>query len=294
LIESLSTMLHSLNSRMLSSFRYQATSGLKNSAPVVNRRFKYTLVLTRHGESVWNKENKFTGWYDVPLSNKGHEEAAEAGHILNDAGFKFDLAFTSYLKRAIRTCDHTLDATDCLSIPVIKAWQLNERHYGGLTGLDKQETVAKYGPEQVLIWRRSFDVPPPDVDTESEYYPGNDPMYREIDKSLLPLAESLKTTAERVLPYWENVIVPEIKSGKRILIAAHGNSLRALVMHLDGVSESEITGLNIPTATPLCYELDENMKPIPQEGAMAPLSARYIGNQAEIRARIEGVKNQTK
>jgi 2,3-bisphosphoglycerate-dependent phosphoglycerate mutase len=269
------------------------SNGIKGQ-PASSRRFKYTLVLTRHGESVWNKENKFTGWYDVPLSNKGHEEAAEGGQILNDAGFKFDLAYTSYLKRAIMTCDHTLEATNCLWIPVVKAWELNERHYGALTGLDKQETVNKYGKDQVLIWRRSFDVPPPDVDLDSEYYPANDPMYRNVQKDLLPRAESLKLTAARVLPYWEKEIVPQIKSGKKILIAAHGNSLRALVMHLDQIGEDEITELNIPTATPLCYELDENMKPIPQEGSIAPLSGRYIGNLEEIKARIDGVKNQTK
>lgn len=258
------------------------------------RRTKYTLVMTRHGESVWNKENKFTGWYDVALSKKGHEEAMEGGELLNEQGFKFDIAFTSYLKRAIRTCDHTLEATDCLWIPVVKAWELNERHYGGLQGLDKQETVDKFGKDQVLVWRRSFDIPPPDIDKTSEHFPGNDFKYHLVDPAMLPTTESLKTTAARVLPYWNNVIVPEIKAGKKVLIAAHGNSLRALVMHLDGISEAEITDLNIPTATPLCYELDENLKPIPHPDAIGPLNGRYVGDQAAIRARIEGVKNQTK
>jgi 2,3-bisphosphoglycerate-dependent phosphoglycerate mutase len=248
----------------------------------------------RHGESVWNQENKFTGWCDVPLSAKGVEEAAEGGQILNDAGFKFDVAYTSYLKRAINTMNHTLEATDCLWIPTIKAWQLNERHYGGLQGLDKQATVAKYGKEQVLVWRRSFDIPPPDIDVSSEHFPGNDPKYAGVPKHLLPTTESLKTTAERVLPYWKSDITPMIRSGKKVLIAAHGNSLRALVMHLDNISTDSITELNIPTATPLCYELDEDLKPIPHKDAIGPLTARYIGDLAKIRARIEGVKNQTK
>ena len=253
-----------------------------------------TLVLGIPGESVWNKENKFTGWYDIPLSEQGHEEAAEGGAMLAEDGFVFDLAYTSYLKRAIRTCYHALEATDCLWIPTIKAWELNERHYGGLTGLDKQETVDKYGKDQVLVWRRSFDIPPPAVEKTSEHFPGNEAKYAAIDPNVLPTAESLKTTAERVLPYWENELVPQIKAGKKILVAAHGNSLRALAMHLDGISEAEITELNIPTATPLVYELDDDMKPIPHPDAIAPLTGRYLGDVAAIRARIEGVKNQTK
>ena len=257
----------------------------------------YTLPTLVHGilgESVWNMENKFTGWYDIPLSEKGHEEAAEGGALLADDGFVFDVAYTSYLKRAIRTCYHALEATDCLWIPTIKAWELNERHYGGLTGLDKQQTVDKYGKDQVLVWRRSFDIPPPDVEKTSEHFPGNEAKYAAIDPNVLPTAESLKTTAERVLPYWENELVPQIKAGKKLLVAAHGNSLRALAMHLDGISEAEITELNIPTATPLVYELDDDMKPIPHPDAIAPLTGRYLGDVAAIRARIEGVKNQTK
>lgn len=257
-------------------------------------RDKHTVVLLRHGESIWNLENKFTGWYDVALSKAGHEEAAEGGVLLDEGGFKFDIAYTSTLKRAIRTCYYALEGTDCVWVPTVKAWELNERHYGSLTGLDKQETVDKYGKDQVLIWRRSFDIPPPDVTLDSEHFPGNDEKYKQIPREKLPTAESLKTTAERVLPYWESEIVPTIKAGKRVMIAAHGNSLRALVMHLDNISPDEITELNIPTATPLVYELDDNMKPIPHADAIAPLQGRYLGNQDAIRARIEGVKNQTK
>jgi len=239
-------------------------------------------------------ENKFTGWYDIGLSAKGHEEAAEGGALLHEAGFRFDIAFTSYLKRAICTCNHALEATDSLWIPTIKAWELNERHYGALTGLDKQETVAKHGKEQVSIWRRSFDIPPPEIGTDSEHFPGNDWKYAAISPSVLPKTESLKTTAERVIPYWTEHIVPKIRAGNRVLIAAHGNSLRALVMHLDDISTDEITELNIPTATPLVYELDDDMKPIPSDERIAPLQGRYVGDIEAIRARIEGVKNQTK
>lgn len=257
-------------------------------------RTKYTLVLVRHGESTWNNENKFTGWYDCPLSDKGQIEAASAGKLLKDEGFKFDLAFTSYLKRAIRTLWHTMEQTDCMNIPIKNAWQLNERHYGGLQGMDKQETVAKYGTEQVNIWRRSYDIPPPECEITSEHYPLNDPKYKDIPEVASIKTESLKTTLDRVLPYWHSDIAPEIKLGKKIVIAAHGNSLRALVKYLDNISESEITGLNIPTGVPLVYKLDENLKVIPQEGAIAPLQGRYVGNQDDIRARIDGVKNQTK
>jgi len=280
--------------RLSASAASTAAKQARGKATAGSVRSKHTVVLMRHGESVWNMENKFTGWYDIQLSEKGHEEAAEGGALLAEEGFTFDIAYTSTLKRAIRTCYHALEETDCLWIPTIKAWELNERHYGGLTGLDKQATVDKYGKDQVLVWRRSFDIPPPDVETTSEHFPGNDPKYAAIDKSLLPTAESLKTTADRVLPYWQDEIVPTIKSGKNVLIAAHGNSLRALVMHLDGISEDDITELNIPTAIPLVYELDDDMKPIPHADGIAPVTGRYVGNQEAIRARIEGVKNQTK
>mmetsp|Transcript_27712 Transcript_27712/g.40944 ORF Transcript_27712/g.40944 Transcript_27712/m.40944 type:complete len:283 (+) Transcript_27712:71-919(+) len=254
---------------------------------------KHTLVLVRHGESTWNLENKFTGWVDVPLSPKGHEEVIDAGKLIKEEGLKFDVAHTSLLKRAIRTLWHVLEQTDLMWIPVNKAWELNERHYGGLQGLDKQETVDKYGKDQVLVWRRSYDVPPPVVDTSSEHHPSNDPRYASHD---FPeeFTESLSTTLDRVLPYWEEKIVPDIKAGKNVVIAAHGNSLRALVKHLDGIDESTIAELNIPTGTPLVYELDDDMNAIPQEGAIAPLQGRYLGDQDAIRARIEGVKNQTK
>lgn len=208
--------------------------------------------------------------------------------------FGFDVAYTSCLKRAIRTLWHTLEQTDCMSIPIVNAWQLNERHYGALQGLDKQETVAKYGKEQVNIWRRSYDVPPPEVDISSSHYPGNDPKYAHMPQAAKIRTESLKTTLERVLPYWEKEIVPTVKSGKRVVIAAHGNSLRALVKYLDNIPESEIAELNIPTGVPLVYSLDANLKPVAHPDAIAPLQGRYIGNQEDIRARILGVKNQTK
>ncbi|DAZ97288.1 TPA: hypothetical protein N0F65_009821 [Lagenidium giganteum] len=255
---------------------------------------KYQLVLIRHGESQWNVDNRFTGWYDVPLSATGEKESHHAGTVLKEAGFKFDLAFTSVLKRAIKTLWNILEETDLMWIPVERSWRLNERHYGALQGLNKQETVDKHGIDQVMVWRRSYAIPPPELDATSEYYPGNDPKYADVPKELLPFTESLKTTGERVLPYWDNTIVPAIKSGKRVLIAAHGNSLRALVKHLDNISEDTITGLNIPTGVPLVYDLDENMRPVPHPDAIGPLSGRYVGNQEEIKARIAGVANQTK
>lgn len=254
---------------------------------------KHTLVLVRHGESTWNLENKFTGWVDVPLSPKGHEEVIEAGKLIAAEGITAHVAHTSLLKRAIRTLWHVLEQTDLMWIPTFKAWELNERHYGALQGLDKQETVDKYGKDQVLVWRRSYDVPPPTVDKSSIYHPSNDPRYAD---HVFPddFTESLATTLDRVLPYYEKAIVPQLKEGKTVLVAAHGNSLRALVKHLDNIDEATISELNIPTGTPLVYELDDNLKPIPQPGALAPLQGRYLGDQDAIRARIEGVKNQTK
>ncbi|KAL7473408.1 hypothetical protein ACHAXS_013855, partial [Conticribra weissflogii] len=264
-----------------------------NSLAAFQTADKHTLVLVRHGESTWNLENKFTGWVDVPLSPKGHEEVIEAGKLIKESGIVPNVAFTSLQKRAIRTLWHILEETDLMWIPTTKAWQLNERHYGGLQGLDKQQTVDKHGKDQVLIWRRSYDIPPPTVDRSSEHHPSNDPRYAQFD---FPdeWTESLKTTLERVAPYYESTIVPELKAGKDVIIAAHGNSLRALVKHLDDIDEDVITDLNIPTGTPLVYELDDDLKPIKQEGAFEPLSGRYLGDQDAIRARIEGVKNQTK
>mmetsp|Transcript_10357 Transcript_10357/g.15551 ORF Transcript_10357/g.15551 Transcript_10357/m.15551 type:complete len:288 (-) Transcript_10357:79-942(-) len=254
---------------------------------------KSTLVLVRHGESTWNLENKFTGWVDCPLSPKGHEEVVEAGKLIKGEGIVMEVAHTSLLKRAIRTLWHVLEQTDSMWIPVNKAWQLNERHYGSLQGLDKQETVDKYGKDQVLIWRRSYDIPPPTVDRNSEHHPSNDPRYAGFEFAD-EFTESLSTTLDRVLPYFETEVKPDLEAGKTVVIAAHGNSLRALVKYLDGIDESEIAELNIPTGTPLVYELDDDCNVVPQEGAMSPLRGRYLGDQDAIRARIEGVKNQTK
>ncbi|KAL3761128.1 hypothetical protein ACHAWU_002378 [Discostella pseudostelligera] len=256
--------------------------------------FSHKLVLVRHGESTWNDLNIFTGWADAPLNEKGLGEAAQGGQLLKAGGFTFDVAYTSVLKRAIKTLWIVLEELDLMYIPIVNTWRLNERHYGGLQGLNKQETVDRHGKEQVLIWRRSYDIPPPECDESSEYYPGNDPRYANVDKADLPKAESLKTTAERFMPVWEAEIAPAIKSGKKVLIAAHGNTLRALVMHLDGISEEDITGLNIPTGVPLVYELDDDLNVIPSKDAIGPLRGMYLGDLADVRARIEGVANQTK
>ena len=220
------------------------------------------LVLLRHGESTWNRENRFTGWTDVPLSEKGVREATEAGRLLREGGYVFDVAFTSVLKRAIRTLWITLDTLDLMWIPVTKNWRLNERHYGGLQGLNKAETAAKHGDAQVKIWRRSYDIPPPPLATDDERYSGRDPRYAGLRRDEVPLTESLKDTVARFLPYWHETIAPTVKSGKRVIIAAHGNSLRALVKYLDNVSNEEIVELNIPTGIPLVYELDDSLRPI--------------------------------
>ena len=255
----------------------------------------YKLVLVRHGESTWNNENKFTGWYDCPLSEKGEGEAKSGGQLLKEEGFDFDIAYTSTLKRAIKTLWIILEEMNLMYIPIKNTWRLNERHYGGLQGLNKQETVDKHGKDQVLIWRRSYDIPPPELDKSSSHYPGNDKMYDNVDRDLLPVTESLKTTAERFMPEWENELVPLIKEGKNVLIAAHGNTLRALVQHLDGISNDEICDLNIPTGVPLVYELDEEtLEPIPHPDAIAPLTGRYVGDQENIRQRIGAVLAQTK
>lgn len=243
----------------------------------------YRVVLIRHGESQWNKENRFTGWYDVDLSEKGIAEAKAAGQLLKSEGFVFDEAYTSVLKRAIRTLWLILDEMDAMWLPQTKSWLLNERHYGGLQGLDKAETAAKYGDDQVLIWRRSYDIPPPELDPSDERYLGNDPRYAGIEN--FPATECLKDTVERVVPYWESEIVPKIRAGKRLIIAAHGNSLRALVKHLDGIADEDIVSLNIPTGVPLVYELDADMRPI---------SSSYLGDQDAIRAAQEAVANQGK
>ncbi len=245
----------------------------------------YKLVLIRHGESVWNKSNQFTGWTDVDLSEKGVEEATNAGKLLKEEGYEFDIAYTSVLKRAIRTLYFTLYWTDQLWLPVKKSWRLNERHYGALQGLNKAETAKKEGEEQVKIWRRSYDVQPPALSEDDERYPGNERKYADLSKDLLPNTECLKDTVERFLPLWHEEIAPTIKSGKRVVIAAHGNSLRALVKYLDNVSEEEIVSLNIPTGIPLVYELDENLKPIKHY---------YLGDQEEIQKKMNSVANQGK
>lgn len=245
----------------------------------------YKVVLLRHGESVWNKENRFTGWTDVDLSQKGVVEAQEAGKILKTEGFTFDLAYTSVLKRAIKTLNIALEEMDLLWIPVVKSWRLNERHYGGLQGLNKAETAERHGADQVHVWRRSYDVPPPALDEDDERHPGRDPRYRELKESDLPKTECLKDTVERFLPYWHDEIAPTIKSGERVIIAAHGNSLRALVKYLDDISDEDIPGLNIPTGVPLVYELDESLRPIKHY---------YLGDPEAVEKAAQAVANQAK
>jgi 2,3-bisphosphoglycerate-dependent phosphoglycerate mutase len=242
------------------------------------------LVLLRHGESTWNKENRFTGWTDVDLSDRGRDEAKAAGQLLKEGGYTFDLAFTSVLKRAIRTLWTALDELDLLWIPVTKDWRLNERHYGALQGLNKAETAAKHGDAQIKIWRRSYDIPPPPLDPGDERDPALDPKYRGLRRTQLPLTESLKETVDRFIPYWHQTIAPEIKAGKRVIIAAHGNSLRALVKYLDNVSESEIVELNIPTGIPLVYELNDDLTPIRHY---------YLGDPAAAAAAAARVAAQT-
>lgn len=244
-----------------------------------------TVVLLRHGESTWNRENRFTGWKDVPLSEKGLEEAAEAGRRMAAAGLAFDRAYTSYLKRAVKTLWLALEAMDLMWIPVTGDWRLNERHYGALTGLDKAQTAARHGEEQVKIWRRSYDVPPPVCAPGDPANPSNDGRYRALSAAERPSTESLKDTVARVVPYWEATIAPAVRHGERVLIAAHGNSLRALVKHLDGIDERAILELNIPTGIPLVYELDD---------ALRPLRHRYLASEAEIAAAQHKVAAQGK
>jgi 2,3-bisphosphoglycerate-dependent phosphoglycerate mutase len=245
----------------------------------------YKVVLLRHGESQWNKENKFTGWTDVDLSEKGVAEATAAGKLLKKEGYTFDVAYTSVLKRAIKTLWITLEGMDLMWIPVYRNWRLNERHYGALQGLNKAETAAKYGDEQVLVWRRSYDTPPPELEKTDPRYPGNDPRYADLSEQETPVTECLKDTVARFLPYWHETIAPAIKSGKKVLIAAHGNSLRALVKYLDNVSDEEIVSLNIPTGVPLVYELDKDLKPIKHY---------YLGDQEAIANAMNAVANQGK
>lgn len=245
----------------------------------------YKIVLLRHGESEWNKENRFTGWTDVDLSEKGMEEAKKAGQLMKEAGFEFDIAYTSVLKRAIRTLYLATDVMDLLWIPVVKSWRLNERHYGALQGLNKAETAQKYGDEQVHIWRRSYDTQPPALTVDDERFPGHDRRYHDMNKTDLPLTECLKDTVARFLPFWHETIAPAILSGQRILITAHGNSLRSLVKYLDNISDNEIVDLNIPTGVPLVYELDKELKPIKHY---------YLGDPEEVKKLAEAVANQGK
>src|SRR5688572_4742884 len=244
----------------------------------------HKLVLLRHGESVWNRENRFTGWTDVDLSERGRQEAQDAGQLLRDGGYVFDLAFTSVLKRAIRTLWYSLDALDLVWVPVAKSWRLNERHYGALQGLNKAETAQQHGDAQVKVWRRSYDIPPPALTPDDERHPSHDPRYASLDLKALPLTESLKDTVVRFLPYWHDAIAPAITSGRRVIIAAHGNSLRALVKYLDDVSESEILELNIPTGIPLVYELDDSLRPVGHyylgDPAAAAAAAARVAAQA--------------
>lgn len=245
----------------------------------------YKLVLVRHGESLWNQENRFTGWQDVDLSDKGRAEALKGGQALSRAGFEFDIAFTSVLKRAIKTCHIILEEMNLLWIPVQKDWRLNERHYGSLQGLNKSETAALHGEEQVKIWRRSYDTPPPMMKTDDSRHPSFEARYKHIPQGMIPSGESLKDTVTRFLPFWQEVIIPQIKSGKKVLIAAHGNSLRALIQHIEGMSPDEIMTVNMPTGIPLVYELDANFKVIKKE---------FVGDPEEVKAAMESVAAQGK
>ena len=242
----------------------------------------HRLVLLRHGESVWNSENRFTGWSDVDLSPRGVDEARAGGRLLRTEGYRFDLAFTSVLKRAIRTLWIALDELDQMWLPVQKSWRLNERHYGALTGLNKAEMAAKFGEAQVLVWRRSYDTPPPALEADDKRYEGADPRYRGV---AVPRSECLKDTVERVIPHWNDAIAPAIRAGRRVLVAAHGNSLRALIKYLDSVSDEEIVGLNVPTGIPLVYELDDSLKPVKHY---------YLGDPEEVARRIASVSAQGK
>lgn len=245
----------------------------------------HKVVLLRHGESVWNRENRFTGWTDVDLSEKGIQEAVDAGRVLKEDGYAFDIAFTSVLKRAIRTLWIVLDEMDLMWLPVYRHWRLNERHYGALQGLNKAEMAERHGEAQVLIWRRSYDTRPPALEKTDERYPGNDPRYRDLTPEELPLTECLKDTVERFLPYWKETIEPVIRSGQRVIISAHGNSLRALVKYLDHIPDDEIVGLNIPTGLPLVYELDDDLKAVDRN---------YLGDPELVKRAMAAVANQGK
>ena len=256
----------------------------------------HTLILIRHGESQWNIENRFTGWVDVPLAPTGIAESHRAAAEIKKENLDIDIVYTSTLKRAIKTAWNVLEDNDIMHTPVIQDWRLNERMYGALQGLDKTETVEKHGPEQVLIWRRSYATPPPPMPADHEFHPRKEAKYKDIPDSVLPVTESLKCVVDRFMPLWLETLVPIVKSGKKLMISAHGNTLRALVKHLDNIPEDVIANLNIPTSVPLVYQLEETadggLKPVMQEGAYSPMSGRYLGDQAAIKAAIEGVANQ--
>jgi 2,3-bisphosphoglycerate-dependent phosphoglycerate mutase len=243
----------------------------------------HTVVFIRHGQSTWNLENRFTGWTDVDLTELGRQEAREGAELLRGEGFDFDVCYTSYLRRAVKTLDIVLDVMDLMWLPVAKHWELNERHYGALQGLNKAEMAEKYGEEQVFIWRRGYDTPPPALEPSDPRYPGHERRYQGIPAGQLPLAESLEDTVARVLPFWHHVLAPEIKSGKRVLVVAHGNSLRAIVKYLDAMEDDAIAKLNIPTGVPLVYELDQDL---------APIRSRYLGDPAAVAARAKAVAEQ--
>jgi 2,3-bisphosphoglycerate-dependent phosphoglycerate mutase len=245
----------------------------------------HKLVLLRHGESLWNRENRFTGWTDVDLTDHGREEARRAGRLLKESGYGFDVAYTSVLKRAVKTLWLALEEMDQMWIPIHNSWRLNERHYGALQGLNKAETAQKFGEEQVLVWRRSYDTPPPALAADDPRHPGGDPRYATLSSAELPRTECLKDTVARFLPYWHETIAPSVRSGRRVVIAAHGNSIRALVKYLDDVSDADIVGLNIPTAIPLVYELDDTLK---------PLRHYYLGDPSMIEAAVKAVASQGK
>jgi len=243
------------------------------------------LVLLRHGQSTWNEENRFTGWTDVDLTERGKAEAHRAGEQLKEEGFRFDVAYTSVLKRAIRTLWIVLDELDQMWIPVNRSWRLNERHYGALQGLNKAETAKKYGDDQVLVWRRSYDTPPPALESGDERFPGSDVRYTDLDATDIPRTECLKDTVARFLPYWHETIAPQVRAGKRVIVTAHGNSLRALVKYLDDVSDADILNLNIPTGVPLVYDLDD---------ALTPIASRYLGDADEVQQAMQSVADQGK
>ena len=265
----------------------QATRALRAGA-----RGLHTVVFMRHGQSTWNLENRFTGWVDCPLTPLGVQEAQRAGEALAKERFEFDVAYTSVLQRAIKTCWTVLDVTQQHFVPLRQDWRLNERHYGALQGLNKAETTAKHGEEKVTLWRRSYDVPPPAYDASHPFYVGGERRYAGQDPKALPATESTKTCGDRVVPFWLNTLQPLVKEGKRLLVVAHGNSLRALIKHIDGFSNEDIVSLNLPTGVPLVYQFDAAFKPVPQAGRMDGLSGRYVGDLEAIAAEINKVKNR--